>query len=161
MADGEIGEITIKGPMVVPAYWEKPEDTLKTFGKDGTLYTGDMGFKNKEGWFYIVDRKKDLIISSGYKVWPKEVEDCLYEIPEINECAVIGVPDSYRGEAVTAYVSLKRGAKITEKDVVDHCHKKISAYKVPRKVFVVDEIPKNLSGKILRRVLRDEVSAKL
>jgi len=156
---GEIGEITIKGPPVVPAYWEKPEETLKTFGNDGTLYTGDMGFRNKEGWFFIVDRKKDLIISSGYKIWPKEVEDCLYEIKGINECAVVGLPDSYRGESVTAFASLKKNATETEKDIIDYCRKKISAYKVPKRVIIVDEIPKNLSGKVLRRVLREELVA--
>lgn len=156
---GEIGEIAIKGPGVIPGYWEKPDETRKTF-KEGTLYTGDMGFRDQKGWFYIVDRKKDLIISSAYKIWPKEVEDCLYEHLAVNECAVVGVPCEYRGERIKAFVSVKNGANVSEKELIEHCRKRISAYKVPRNVEFVPEIPKNLSGKILRRVLRD-MDAKL
>jgi len=164
MPDGEIGEIAIQGPQVVPGYWQKPEETQKAFSPDGILYTGDMGLRNKDGWFFIVDRKKDLIIASGYKIWPKEVEDCLYELECVNECAVVGVPCPYRGENVKAYVSLKSSfqGKVSTQIFIDHCKSKISAYKVPRSVEIVDEIPKNLSGKILRRVLRDaNTNAKL
>jgi len=153
---GEIGEIAIQGPQVVPGYWKKPDETRKAFAPDGTMYTGDMGFQNSEGWFFIVDRKKDLIIASGYKVWPKEVEDCIYEHPSVNECAVIGIPDPYRGENVKAYVSLKKNAApLTSKQLIDHCKQRISAYKVPKDIEMIDEIPKNLSGKILRRLLRE------
>jgi len=159
---GEIGEIAIQGPQVSPGYWEKSDETKKAFSSDGTLYTGDMGFINKDGWFFICDRKKDLIIASGYKIWPKEVEDCLYIHNSVNECAVVGVPDEYRGESVKAFVSLKKGAPgVSPKELIDHCKAKISAYKVPRVVEIVEEIPKNLSGKILRRVLREPTPAKL
>ncbi len=103
---GEIGEIVVKGPMVVPGYWNKPEETAHAI-RDGWLYTGDVGKMDEEGWFYVVDRKKDLINVSGFKVWPRDVEDVLYQHPAVKETAVIGVPDPYRGETVKAFVALK------------------------------------------------------
>ncbi|MCC7122644.1 MAG: AMP-binding protein [Gammaproteobacteria bacterium] len=150
---GEIGELISGGPMVVPGYWEKPEETAKAFDTRG-IRTGDVGFMDAEGWFYIVDRKKDLIIASGYKVWPREVEDVLYTHPAVRECAVVGVVDAYRGETVKAYVSLRPGTETTGADIVDFCKDRMAAYKRPREVEIVADLPKTASGKIMRRELR-------
>ena len=109
---GEIGELVTSGPQVVAGYWNKPEETAKSI-PGGQLHTGDVGFMDEQGWFYIVDRKKDMINAAGYKVWPREVEDVLYEHPAVREAAVVGVPDEYRGETVKAFVSLKPGAAAT------------------------------------------------
>jgi len=150
---GEIGELVSGGPMVVPGYWEKPEESAKAFEARG-IHTGDVGFMDAQGWFYIVDRKKDLIIASGYKVWPREVEDVLYTHPAVRECAVVGVVDAYRGETVKAYVSLRPGADLRAADIVEFCKDRMAAYKRPREVEIIDELPKTASGKIMRRELR-------
>lgn len=150
---GEIGEIVSAGPMVAPGYWDKPTESAEAFGKLG-IHTGDVGFMDPDGWFYIVDRKKDLIIASGYKVWPREVEDVLYTHPSVRECAVVGVVDTYRGESVKAFVSLKAGHSVTGEDIVEFCKDLMAAYKRPREVEIVDELPKTASGKIMRRELR-------
>jgi len=150
---GEVGEIVSGGPMVAPGYWEKPEESAKAFEARG-IHTGDVGFMDEQGWFYIVDRKKDLIIASGYKVWPREVEDVLYTHPAVRECAVVGVVDAYRGESVKAFVSLKAGFSVTGEDIVNFCKDLMAAYKRPREVEIVDELPKTASGKIMRRELR-------
>jgi long-chain acyl-CoA synthetase len=150
---GEVGEIVSGGPMVAPGYWEKPEESAQAFEARG-IHTGDVGFMDENGWFYIVDRKKDLIIASGYKVWPREVEDVLYTHPAVRECAVVGVVDAYRGESVKAFVSLKAGFSVTGEDIVNFCKDLMAAYKRPREVEIVDELPKTASGKIMRRELR-------
>ncbi|MHA6803301.1 class I adenylate-forming enzyme family protein [Salinifilum ghardaiensis] len=152
---GEVGEIVIEGPMVVPQYWNKPDETARGIPQ-GRLHTGDVGFMDQQGWFYVVDRKKDMISASGFKVWPREVEDVLYGHPAVREVAVVGVPDEYRGETVRAYVSLRDGHEVAEQDLVDHCRQRLAAYKYPRSVVVVGELPKTATGKILRRQLRDE-----
>jgi long-chain acyl-CoA synthetase len=159
---GEVGEIVAKGPMVVPGYWNKPEETANAI-KDGWLHTGDVGKMDKYGWFYIVDRKKDLINASGYKVWPREVEDVLYSHPAVKEACVIGVPDPYRGETVKAFITLSKSyrGELTAKELVDFCKKRMAAYKYPRIVEIVEEIPKTLSGKMLKRQLREEEEKKL
>jgi long-chain acyl-CoA synthetase len=149
----EIGQIVIGGPQVVPGYWEKPEDTAATF-PDGRVWTGDVGFVDADGWFYIVDRKKDLIVASGYKVWPREVEDVLVQHPAVTEAAVIGVPDEYRGEDVKAFVSLRSGQPADEAELVARWGEHLAAYKCPRSIEMLDELPKTPSGKILRRELR-------
>jgi long-chain acyl-CoA synthetase len=154
LAPGEIGEIVIAGPQVVPGYWEKPEETAHAL-PDGRLRTGDVGFMDADGWFYLVDRRKDLIVASGYKVWPREVEDVLAEHDAVREAAVVGVPDAYRGETVKAYVSLRAGRSATEAELVAFCRERMAAYKYPRMVEILDELPKTPSGKILRRELRD------
>ncbi|MER7011845.1 AMP-binding protein [Saccharopolyspora sp. NPDC000359] len=151
---GEVGEIAIAGPQVVPGYWGRPEATAAAL-PGGELRTGDVGFMDAEGWFYVVDRKKDLINASGYKVWPREVEDVLYEHPAVLEAAVVGVPDPYRGETVKAFVALKPGASATAEELVAHCRDQLAAYKYPRQVELVAELPKTSTGKILRRQLRD------
>jgi len=154
---GEVGEIVVKGPMVIPGYWNKPEETAHAI-RDGWLHTGDVGKMDEEGWFYVVDRKKDLIIVSGYKVWPRDVEDVLYQHPGVKEAAVVGVPDSYRGETVKAFVALKEESKdkVTPGELMEFCKSRMAAYKYPRMVEIVPEVPKTLTGKFLRRVLREE-----
>ena len=151
---GDAGEICIRGPQLVPGYWEKPEETANAF-RDGWFHTGDVGVMDAEGWFYVVDRKKDMINVSGNKVWPREIEDILYQHPAIREAAVVGVPDPYRGEAVAAFVSLKVGASVTEAELKEFCRAHIAAYKSPRTVEFLDELPKTVSGKILRREVRE------
>ena len=151
---GQIGEIATSGPQVVPGYWNKPEATAESL-PGGELRTGDVGFMDPDGWFYLVDRKKDMINAAGYKVWPREVEDVLYGHPAVREAAVVGVPDEYRGETVKAYVSLKPGATVTEEELIGFCKQQMAAYKYPRSIEFVDDLPKTTTGKILRRELRD------
>jgi long-chain acyl-CoA synthetase len=155
LAPGEMGEIVDSGPMVVPGYWQKPEETRHAI-RDGWLYTGDVGKMDEDGWFYVVDRKKDMIVAAGYKVWPRDVEDVIYQHPAVREAAVIGVPDSYRGETVKAFVALKQGLEdsISPDEIVFFCKKRMAAYKYPRQVEIVPEIPKTLTGKFLKRELR-------
>jgi long-chain acyl-CoA synthetase len=150
---GEVGEFVTSGPQVVAGYWNKPEETEHAL-PGGALHTGDVGFMDEEGWYYVVDRKKDMIIASGYKVWPREVEDVLYQHAAVREAAVIGVPDDYRGETVKAFVSLRPGETVTEAELVQFCKERMAAYKYPRFVELVDELPKTVTGKILRRELR-------
>jgi long-chain acyl-CoA synthetase len=150
---GEIGEIVADGPQVVAGYWGKPEETAANL-PGGALKSGDVGFMSPEGWVFIVDRKKDMINASGYKVWPREVEDVLAEHPAVRESAVVGVPDEKRGETVKAFVSLKSGATVTPEELIAHCKQRMSAYKYPRSIELIDELPKTVTGKILRRELR-------
>jgi len=150
---GEVGELATSGPQVVAGYWNKPEATAESL-PCGELRTGDVGFMDDRGWFYIVDRKKDMINAAGYKVWPREVEDVLYGHPAVREVAVVGVPDPYRGETVKAYVSLKPGMTATEGELIDFAKEQMAAYKYPRSIEFLDELPKTVTGKILRRELR-------
>jgi long-chain acyl-CoA synthetase len=150
---GEVGEIVISGPQVVPGYWNKPEETAAAL-PGGALHTGDVGRRDADGWFYVVDRKKDQINAAGYKVWPREVEDVLYEHPAVREAAVVGAPDPYRGETVVAFVSLRPGCAVDADELVAFCRTRMAAYKYPRRIEIVDELPKTPSGKILRRALR-------
>jgi long-chain acyl-CoA synthetase len=153
LGPGEVGEIVISGPQVVPGYWNKPEETAHAL-PGGELHTGDVGFRDAEGWFYVVDRKKDQINAGGYKIWPREVEDVLYEHDAVREAAVVGAPDEYRGETVKAFVSLVPGREVTPEELIAHCQERMAAYKYPRLLEVLDELPKTVSGKILRRELR-------
>lgn len=150
---GEVGEIEIAGPQVVPGYWQKPRESEEAL-PGGRLRTGDVGFMSPEGWFFVVDRKKDMINASGYKVWPREVEDVLYTHPAVNEVAVVGIPDEYRGETVKAIISLKPGATVTADEIVQYCRERLAAYKYPRQVVFLDDLPKTTTGKIMRRELR-------
>ncbi|MQA08169.1 MAG: AMP-binding protein [Pseudonocardiaceae bacterium] len=150
---GEPGEIVVDGPMVVPGYWNKPAETEAAL-PGNRMHTGDIGFMDAEGWVYVVDRKKDMINASGFKVWPREVEDVLYTHPAVREAAVVGVPDSYRGETVKAYVSLRPGEPAAAKELITYCRQRLAAYKYPREVELLDELPKTVTGKILRRELR-------
>ncbi|MET9804203.1 AMP-binding protein [Streptomyces sp. NPDC006368] len=150
---GEQGEIAVRGPQVVPGYWRLPDATAEAF-PDGELRTGDIGFMDEDGWLYVVDRKKDMINASGFKVWPREVEDVLYTHPAVREAAVVGVPDAYRGETVKAYVSLRPGNPVEPAELSRYCQERLAAYKYPREVEILPELPKTTSGKILRRELR-------
>ncbi|MFG2605230.1 class I adenylate-forming enzyme family protein [Streptomyces sp. NPDC048514] len=150
---GEQGEIVVSGPQVVPGYWRRPEATAETF-PEGELRTGDIGFMDERGWLYVVDRKKDMINASGFKVWPREVEDVLYTHPAVREAAVVGVPDGYRGETVKAYISLRPGAGTDPDELAVYCKERLAAYKYPRQVEILPDLPKTASGKILRRELR-------
>lgn len=152
---GEIGELVVKGPQVMKGYWNRPEETQEVL-KDGWLHTGDMGYMDEEGYFYIVDRKKDMIIASGYNIYPREIEEVLYEHPAVKEVVVAGVPDPYRGETVKAYIVLKEGTTVTEDELNKFARKNLAAYKVPRKYEFRDELPKTTVGKILRRQLVEE-----
>ncbi|MFG2225807.1 AMP-binding protein [Streptomyces sp. NPDC048644] len=151
---GEQGEIAVRGPQVVPGYWRRPDATAEAL-PDGELRTGDIGFMDRDGWLYVVDRKKDMINASGFKVWPREVEDVLYTHPAVREAAVVGVPDAYRGESVKAYVSLRPGSEADPAGLSGYCKERLAAYKYPREVEILPELPKTTSGKILRRELRD------
>jgi long-chain acyl-CoA synthetase len=155
---GESGEFAARGPMIFKGYWNKPEETEEAF-HDGYFLTGDVAVMDEDGWFYIVDRKKDMINVSGYKVWPREVEDTLYEHPQVMEAAAVGVPDEYRGETVHAFVALKEGEGATEEELIAFCKERMADYKYPRKIELLDELPKTATGKFLRRELRDEARA--
>ena len=152
---GEVGEMVVRGPQVMLGYWKNPEET-KTALRSGWLYTGDIAKMDEEGYFTIVDRKKDMIDRAGYKVWPREVEEVLYEHPAIKEAAVIGIPDARTGEAVKAFVVLKEGQTATEDDIRGFCKERIASYKVPSVVEFTAELPKTMVGKVLRRALRKE-----
>jgi long-chain acyl-CoA synthetase len=154
---GEVGELITKGPEIVAGYWEKPEETAYAI-RDGYLYTGDVAKMDEEGWFYLVDRKKDMIIASGYKVWPREVEDVLYQHPAVREAGVVGMPDAYRGETVAAYVALKNGfeGKVKPEELIEFCKQRLANYKYPRHIEIMEELPKTPTGKFLRRELRDK-----
>ncbi|MFF5776903.1 class I adenylate-forming enzyme family protein [Streptomyces virginiae] len=151
---GETGEIAVRGPQVVPGYWGLPAESAQAF-PGGELRTGDVGFMDPDGWLYVVDRKKDMINASGFKVWPREIEDVLYTHPAVREAAVVGVPDAYRGESVKAYVSLRPGTSVEPAELAAYCAERIAAYKYPRQVEILPVLPKTTSGKILRRELRD------
>ncbi|MCP9967946.1 AMP-binding protein [Actinomadura madurae] len=150
---GEIGELAITGPQVAAGYWRNPEQTRASFPA-GTLLTGDVGFMDEAGWIYLVDRKKDMIVASGFKIWPREVEDVLYEHPSVREAAVVGAPDPYRGETVHAFVSLRPGTATTPDDLRAFCRDRLAAYKIPAQVEIKHDLPKSVTGKILRRQLR-------
>ncbi|MEZ5403015.1 MAG: long-chain fatty acid--CoA ligase [Bryobacteraceae bacterium] len=150
---GQPGELALRGPMMTPGYWNRPDATAAAH-HDGWFLTGDVAVMDENGWFYIVDRKKDMIVASGYKVWPRDVEDVLYQHPAVREAAVIGVPDPYRGETVKAFVALKSGAAVAAEELIAFCRQRMAAYKYPREVEFLPEIPKTASGKFLRRRLR-------
>jgi long-chain acyl-CoA synthetase len=153
---GEVGELAIRGPGIIPGYWNKPEETAHAI-RQGWLFTGDVGTMDDKGWVYLLDRKKDMIIASGFKVWPREVEDTIYLHPAVREVAVIGVPDPYRGETVKAFIALKEGyeGKVTNEEIIFFCKERMAAYKYPREVEFVKEVPKTATGKFLRRAFRN------
>jgi long-chain acyl-CoA synthetase len=158
---GDVGELAVKGPQVMLGYWNNLGETENVLTNDGWLLTGDIARMDAEGYFYIVDRKKDMIDVSGLKVYPREVEELLFTHPGVKEAAVVGMPDSYRGEAVHAYIVLKPGSegRVTEEEMIQFCRTNLATYKAPRKVTFVDELPKTLIGKVLRRRLRDSGAA--
>jgi long-chain acyl-CoA synthetase len=153
---GEIGELVVRGPQVMRGYWNMPGETEMVLDDEGWLYTGDIARADSDGFFYIVDRKKDMIIASGYNIYPRDVEEVLFEHPKVADAAVAGVPDPKRGETVKAYIVLKEGETATEDEIKDFCRDKMSKYKVPTLVEFRDELPKTMVGKVLRRVLVEE-----
>ena len=158
---GEVGEIAAKGPQVMKGYWNKPEENQKVFNDKGYLLTGDIGYMDEDGFLYITDRKKDMIIASGYKIFPREVEEVLYAHPKVQLATVVGVPDPKRGETAKAYIVPKKGETLTEEEIIKFCKERLAPYKVPKLVEFRDELPTSAVGKVLRRVLRDEERKKL
>ncbi|MFP4477635.1 MAG: long-chain-fatty-acid--CoA ligase [Desulfatibacillaceae bacterium] len=159
MQVGEPGEICIKGPQVMAGYYNRPEATAEVL-RDGWLHTGDVGQFDEDGYITIVDRKKDMIIAGGYNIYPKEVDEILHAHPKIAEACTVGVPDEYRGETVKAFVVAREGEILTVEEVTAHCRENLAAYKVPKQIEFVEELPKSAVGKILRRVLRDAEQGK-
>ncbi|MDV2686083.1 long-chain fatty acid--CoA ligase [Alkalihalophilus lindianensis] len=152
---GEVGEIIVKGPQVMKGYLKNEEATNVAL-KDGWLYSGDLGRFDEDGLLYIVDRKKDMIIRGGENVYPVEIEEVLYEIPELLEAAIVGVPDKVLGEVPKAYVVLKEGADVEEEAILQFCKKKLATYKLPKEVEFIDSLPRNASGKVLKTSLRNQ-----
>ncbi|MFQ5343907.1 MAG: long-chain fatty acid--CoA ligase, partial [Anaerolineae bacterium] len=152
---GEAGELCIRGPQLMQGYLNRPEETAETL-KDGWLHTGDIAYMGDDGYFFIVDRKKDMIITGGYNVYPRDVEEVLYQHPAVQEAAVAGVPHEYYGEMIKAYVVLKEGASVSEDELIQFCKEQLAAYKAPKEVEFRQSLPKTLVGKVLRRVLVEE-----
>ncbi|MFC4766420.1 long-chain-fatty-acid--CoA ligase [Effusibacillus consociatus] len=152
---GKAGELIVKGPQIMKGYWNRPEETAETL-KDGWLFTGDIATMDEKGYFYIVDRKKHMIIAGGFNIYPREVEEVLFEHPAMLEAAVIGVPDPYRGETVKAFIVLKEGQTVTEAELDKFCRERLAAYKVPRLYEFRKELPKTMVGKVLKRALQEE-----
>jgi long-chain acyl-CoA synthetase len=150
---GEVGELIVKGPQVMKGYWQRDDETAKTI-RDGWLWTGDMAKMDEEGYFYIVDRKKDMILVSGFNVYPNEVEDVIASHPKVLEVAVVGVPHEEKGEEVKAFV-VKKDDSLTEQELKEHCQKNLTGYKRPRHITFKSELPKSNVGKIIRRKLRE------
>jgi long-chain acyl-CoA synthetase len=158
VALGQPGEICIRGPQVMSGYWQRPDETAKVLGKDGFLHTGDIGVMDDKGFIRIVDRKKDMILVSGFNVYPNEIEQVVAMHPGVLECAVIGVPDEHSGEVPKVFV-VKKDPQLTEQDILEHCKKELTGYKRPKYVEFRTELPKTNVGKILRRALREEKKA--
>ncbi len=155
---GEVGELAIRGPQVMQGYWQNPGETAAAL-QDGWLYTGDLARWDADGYFYIVERKKDLIISGGYNIYPREVEEALYQFPGVQEAVAFGVPDSYRGEVVKAVIVPQAGVELSAPELRDFCGQQLALYKVPKFIEFRAELPKSQVGKILRRLLREEAAA--
>ncbi len=157
---GETGELVVKGPQVMLGYWKNPEETENVL-RDGWLYTGDMACMDEDGFFYIVDRKKDMIKTKGENVYPREVEEVLFQHPKVQDAVVVGIPDHFSGEIIKAYLVLKEGESATDGEVVTFCKERLAKFKVPKAVEFRTELPKTIIGKVLRRVLLDEEMKKI
>jgi acyl-CoA synthetase (AMP-forming)/AMP-acid ligase II len=155
LSDGEVGEVVVRSDIVMKGYWKNSEATAKTMSS-GWLHTGDVGYIDTDGYLYLLDRSKDMIISGGENVYPREIEEVILKHPAIKEVAVIGVPDEKWGETIKAIVSLNKGYSITEEEIINFCADNIARYKRPRSVEIIDDLPKNNYGKILKRELRDK-----
>jgi long-chain acyl-CoA synthetase len=158
MPVGEPGELVIRGPQVMKGYLNMPAETAQTL-RGGWLYTGDVATMDEDGYFYIVDRKKDMILASGYNVYPREIEEVLFEHPDVSEAVAVGVPDAYRGESVKAFVVRRTGSTVTETEILAFCLERLAPYKAPKELEFRQELPKSAVGKLLRRVLADEARA--
>jgi long-chain acyl-CoA synthetase len=154
MPQGESGEILLKGPQVAQGYYKRPDETAEAI-RDGWFYTGDIGYIDDEGYLFIVDRKKDMIIAGGYNIYPRDIDEVLYEHPKIQEACAVGLPDTYRGETVKVFIVTKPGETLTEEEVITFCREKLAAYKVPKMVEFMDELPKSTVGKVMRRKLKE------
>jgi long-chain acyl-CoA synthetase len=154
LPQGETGEIVVKGDMVTKGYYNDPEETAKAI-RNGWFHTGDMGYEDKEGYIYITDRKKDIIIRGGFNISPREVEEVLFTNPKIQDAAVLGVPDKSMREAVKAFVVLKEGETADPKEIIEFCKDHLSPYKLPKFIEFRDTLPKSATGKVLRKELRD------
>lgn len=159
MPVGEAGEVLVKGPQVTGGFYQMPEETANAL-KDGWLCTGDIGRMDEEGYFYIVDRKKDMVIAGGYNIYPREIDEVLFEHPKVLEACAVGIPDPYRGETIKAFVVLKPGETLTEEEVIKYCGEKLAKYKVPKRVEFMASLPKSGVGKVLRKELRAMEMAK-
>jgi long-chain acyl-CoA synthetase len=159
VAQGQPGEIIMKGPIIMKGYWNNPEETAGQL-KDGWLYTGDIAIRDEDGYIFIVDRKKDMIIAGGFNIYPRDIDEVLFQHPKVAEAVSLGVKDEYRGETVKAFIVLKQGETCTAEEIVSFCKEKLAPYKVPKLVEFRDSIPKSAIGKILRKILRDEEEAK-
>ena len=155
---GEVGELAIKGPQVMQGYWQRPEETEAVL-RDGWLYTGDLARRDEDGYFYIVERKKDLIISGGYNIYPREVEEVLYQFPGVKEAVAFGAPDPYRGEVVKAVIVPMDGQELNVQEIRDFCGRQLALYKIPQSLEFRAALPKSQVGKVLRRLLREEAAA--
>jgi long-chain acyl-CoA synthetase len=155
VAAGSVGELEVNGPQVMSGYWQNDKETRKVLSRDGWLSTGDIAQMDSDGFFYIVDRKKDMIVSGGFNIYPSEVEDILCQYPGVKECAVVGVDDEYYGEQVKAFVVLKHGSVATKDELLAFCNDNLANFKVPRHIAFVNDLPKNFLGKVLRRQLSE------
>ncbi len=156
LAVGELGELAVKGPQVMQGYWKMESETEQVL-KDGWLFTGDMAKMDEDGFFYILDRKKDMIIAGGFNIYPREIEEVLFEHPDIEEAAVVGIPDEYRGETVMAFIVCKKGKSITVDEILAFCKSNLASFKRPKSVEFRESLPKSNIGKVLRRVLKEEM----
>lgn len=154
MPPGQPGEIIWRGPQMMRGYWNNPEETANTI-RDGWLYTGDIGYLDEDGFLYLVDRKKDMIICSGFNVYPREIDEVCYAMPEVLDACTIGVPHPKRGETPRVYIVLKEGAQLTAEEVIARCREKLTAYKVPTEVEFLQDLPRTLAGKADRKALRE------
>lgn len=161
VAQGEVGEVLIKGPQVMPGYWNRTDETSAAFGPGGWFRTGDLAVMDEEGYFRIVGRKKDMILASGYNIYPDEIDQVLSMYPDVLESCTIGIPDPKRGETVKSFVVLHPGRNVTTEDLIAYCRENLASYKIPRMIEFRDELPRSSVLKLLRRVLRDEEIAKL
>ena len=156
---GEPGEIIMKGPLIMKEYWNNPQETANQL-RDGWLYTGDIATEDEEGYIFIVDRKKDMIIAGGFNIYPREIDEVLYQHPKVMDAVAVGIPHEYRGETIKAYIVLKPGQMATEDEIIDFCKQKLAAYKTPKSVEFRDSLPKSIIGKVLRKILREEEAQK-
>jgi long-chain acyl-CoA synthetase len=159
MPVGKEGEMIFRGPQVTSGYHNKPEETSKAI-RDGWLYSGDIAYMDEDGYFFIVDRKKDIILTSGYNVYPREIEEVLYEHPKVQKAAAIGIPDVKRGENIKVYVVPNEGEAVTSKEIMDYCEQKLAKYKLPSEIEIRDSLPESNVGKILKKELRKEEEEK-
>jgi long-chain acyl-CoA synthetase len=160
VSQGEVGEVVLRAPQLMQGYWQKPDETremIRTNDRgERLLYTGDLGYQDEDGYLFLVDRKKDLIKTSGYQVWPREIEEVISSHPAVAEVGVVGLPDQMRGEIVKAWIVLRHGQRATGAELKTFCREKLAPYKVPAKYEFVTELPKTQIGKVLYRVLRQQ-----